>query len=117
MDSLPPETVFAAAVCEAEIRYGLARIADGHTRDALIAWMATSFEGGFPHQVLRFDRACAAVYGEIRHAREAIGKPITVEDAMIAATARTYGVRAIATRNTKDFVDCDVTLIDTWMTR
>jgi predicted nucleic acid-binding protein len=36
---------------------------------------------------------------------------------MIAATARAYGVRAIATRNTKDFADCGVTLIDPWLRR
>jgi predicted nucleic acid-binding protein len=114
--SLAPETVFTAAVCEAEIRYGLARMTDGRRRHELIARMRSFFEIGFPDQVLRFDRTCAAVYGEIRHAREAAGKPITVEDAMIAATARAYGVQAIATRNTKDFVDCGVTLIDPWLT-
>ena len=73
------------------------------------------FEIGFQDQVLRFDRTCAALYGEIRHAREAAGKPIAVEDAMIAATARAYGVRTIVTRNTNDFVDCGVALIDPWL--
>jgi len=116
VDGLAPETVFTAAICEAEIRYGLARMAQGRKRDDLIARMATFFETGFPDQVLRFDRACAAVYGEIRHAREAAGQPITVQDAMIAATARAYGVQAIATRNTKDFANCGVTLIDPWLT-
>jgi predicted nucleic acid-binding protein len=115
VDGLPPDTVFTAAVCEAEIRYGVARIPDGRRRNELIACMTMFFDTGFPDQVLRFDRACAAIYGEIRSAREASGKPITVEDAMIAATARAYGVRAIATRNTKDFADCGVTLIDPWL--
>jgi predicted nucleic acid-binding protein len=117
VSGLAPETAFTAAVCEAEIRYGLARMADGRRRDELIARMAEFFEIGFLDQVLQFDRACAAVYGEIRHGREAAGKPITVEDAMIAATARAYGVQAIATRNTKDFAGCGVTLIDPWLTR
>ena len=116
VDGLAPEVVFTAAVCEAEIRYGLARMAHGRRRDGLIVRIATFFEIGFPDQILRFDSGCAAIYGDIRHAREAAGKPITVEDAMIAATARAYGVRAIATRNTKDFMDCGVTLIDPWLT-
>jgi predicted nucleic acid-binding protein len=114
---LAPEAVFTAAVCEAEIRYGLARMADGRKREQLTTRMAEFFDTGFADQVLQFDRACAAVYGEIRYGREAAGKPITVEDAMIAATARAYGVRAIATRNTKDFADCGVTLIDPWLRR
>jgi toxin FitB len=111
---LAPETVFTASICEAEIRHGLARMPKGRKRDDLIARTATFFEVGFPHQVLRFDRVCAALYGEIRHAREAVGKPITVEDAMIAATARAYGVEAIATRNVRDFEGCGVALVDPW---
>jgi predicted nucleic acid-binding protein len=111
---LTPEIVFTAAVCEAEIRYGLARMASGRRRDELIARIAIFFDTGFRDQVLPFDRPCAALYGEIRHAREAAGKPIAVEDAMIAATALAYGVQAIATRNTKDFIDCGVPLFDPW---
>jgi len=112
---LGPDTVFTAAVCEAEIRYGLARMPGGRKRDELIARMDTFFESGFRDQVLPFDQPCATLYGAIRHAREAAGKPIEVEDAMIAATARAYGA-IIATRNTKDFADCGVPLIDPWLT-
>jgi predicted nucleic acid-binding protein len=111
---LAPDMLFTAVVCEAEIRYGLARMAVGRRRDELIARIDTFFELGFRDQVLRFDRSCAALYGEIRHARESAGKPITVEDAMIAATARAYGVAGLVTRNTKDFVGCGVELIDPW---
>jgi predicted nucleic acid-binding protein len=35
---------------------------------------------------------------------------------MIAATARAYGARTIVTRNTRDFVDCGMTLLDPWLT-
>jgi predicted nucleic acid-binding protein len=115
LDALAPEIIFTAAVCEAEIRYGLARMPVGRKRDELIARISVFFETGFQDQVLVFDRACAALYGEIRHTREAAGRPIEVEDAMIAATAQAYGA-GIATRNTKDFLDCGVPLIDPWLT-
>lgn len=114
-DSLAPDTVFTAAICEAEIRHGLARMPRGRRRDELIARVEVLFDIGFRDRVLRFDRACAAHYGDIRQAREASGKPIGAEEAMIAATARAYGVQLLATRNTKDFVDCGVSLIDPWM--
>jgi predicted nucleic acid-binding protein len=116
LSGLAPETVFTAAVCEAEIRYGLARMANERKRNDLIVRVDALFETGFQGQVLRFDRACAMAYGEVRHSRQAAGRPITVEDAMIAATARAYAVQAIATRNTKDFDGCGVTLIDPWLT-
>lgn len=88
VDGLAPETVFTAAICEAEIRYGVARMAPGRKRDDLIVRMATFFETGFPDQVLRLYCEFATVYRELRHARESFGQPITVQDAMIAATAR-----------------------------
>jgi len=112
--SLSPETVFTAAICEAEIRYGLARMPPGRKRDDLIGRVDIFFDSGFQNQILPFDRFCAALYGEIRGTREAVGKPIALEDAMIAATARAYGAEAIATRNLKDFADCGVNIVNPW---
>jgi predicted nucleic acid-binding protein len=113
--SLPPETVFTSAICEAEIRYGLARMPEGRRRNTLTANVLSFLDICFGNQVLRFDRLCAGAYGEIRHRREAAGRPISLPDAMIAATARAYGIHAIATRNIKDFADCGVPLIDPWL--
>lgn len=113
--SLASETVFTASICEAEIRYGLSRMVPGRKRDDLIGRINIFFDTGFQDQILPFDRLCAALYGAIRHAREAAGKPIEVEDAMIAATARAYGAKAIATRNTDDFRDCGVPVINPWL--
>lgn len=112
--TLVPETVFTAAVCEAEIRYGLARMPLGQRRDQLIARIEALFASGFEDQVMPFDSACAALYGQIRASREAVGKPIEVEDAMIAATARAHGA-SLATRNVSDFVDCDTIVINPWI--
>lgn len=114
VNGLAPETIFTAAICEAEIRYGLLLLPAGRRRELLIAQMAAFFDIALRDQVLRFDRACAALYGEIRSAREAAGRPISAADAMIAATVRAYGATFIATRNTRDFALCGVGLVDPW---
>lgn len=114
VNGLAPETIFTAAICEAEIRYGLLLLPAGRRRELLIAQMAAFFDHALRDQVLRFDRACAALYGEIRSARQAAGRPISAADAMIAATARAYGATFIATRNTRDFALCGVVLVDPW---
>ena len=108
-----PESLFTAAICEAEIHYGLARLPAGRRRDDLETRVATFLATGFAARILRFDSACAALYGKIRARREAAGRPISVEDAMIAATARAYGA-IIATRNLTDFRECDVDLVNPW---
>jgi predicted nucleic acid-binding protein len=111
---LAPDSVFAAAICEAGIRYGLARVPAGRRRDDLVKRIDLFLAAGFGDQILPLDRACARHYGEIRHAREAADAPISVKDAMTAATARGHGA-TIATRSVKDFAACGVPLIDPWV--
>jgi toxin FitB len=109
----PPQTLFTASVCEAEIHYGLAQLPPGRRRNELagrlVAFLATAFAG----RILAFDSAAAAHYGPIRASRSAAGKPIAALDAMIAATACAYGV-AVATRNAGDFAGCGVRVVDPW---
>ena len=115
VNGLAPETIFTAAICEAEIHDGLIRLPAGRRRDLPIAQLVAFFEDARRDLVLRFDRVCAALCGEVCSARDAAGRPISAQDAMIAATARAYGVSATVTRNTKDFELCGVALVDPWM--
>ena len=86
VNGLVSESVFTAAICEAEIHYGLYRLPTGRRREWLIAQMAAFFDNALRGRVLRFDRACATHYGEVRSGREAAGRPVSAQDAMIAAT-------------------------------
>jgi len=97
----------------AEIQYGLARMPAGRRRDDLTARVAALLEIAFPNEILPFGGECAVHYGEIRAYREAAGEPITVEDAMIAATAQAHGA-VLATRNLADFEDTGIQLVNPW---
>ena len=109
----PSRSVFTASVCEAEIRYGLALMPVGRRRNERASRMIALLAAVFADRILAFDSAAAALYGAIRAAREATGEPISVEDAMIAATARAYSL-AIVTRNEVDFGGCGVRIINPW---
>jgi toxin FitB len=108
------DELFTSSVCEAEIRYGLARMPTGRRREDLTARIATFLIEAFPGRILPFDTGCAAIYGEIRASREAAGRPITVEDAMIAAAARAHGA-ILVTRNLADFDGAGIELINPWL--
>ena len=55
----------------------------------------------------------AAYYGEIASAREEQGSPISMADAQIAAICRRFAA-CLVTRNTKDFIDTGITLLNPW---
>jgi len=65
------------------------------------------------YTVLSFDFKLCQIWGEIRAARRSIGKPISPQDAWIAATALHYDI-PLVTHNPKDFVDIsDLNIITT----
>jgi toxin FitB len=67
----------------------------------------------FDDQILPFDHVAAEHYAEISATREAGGRPMSMADAQIAATCRRFGA-PLATRNTKDFADTGVMVLDPW---
>ena len=109
----PGEELFTASLCEAEIRYGIARLPTGRRRDGLDAAFRAFVARGFSGRILAFDSACAEGYATVRTRREAAGLPISIPDALIAGTALAHGV-TVATRNLADFAGCGVQIIDPW---
>lgn len=110
----PLEQLYATAISEAEILYGLNLLVDGPRREALRRAVLTMFGALFAGRVLPFDRAAAAEYGAWAGDRRRAGRPAGMADLQIASIARARGAQAIVTRNTKDFEGCGVTLVDPW---
>ena len=109
----PASQLFTTCITEAEIRYGIARMPEGQKRSRLAAAVDGIFGIDLAGRVLPFDSDAARAYAGIVSRRERAGRPISQFDAQIAAIARAHGAE-IATRNTLDFKDCDVGLIDPW---
>lgn len=111
----PRGELFTTSINEGELRYGIAILPTGKRR-AQLAGMADEFLiAVFAGRILAFDRAAAAGFSEIGARRRQAGHPITPLDCQIAAIARSHGA-ALATRNTRDFRDCGVRVINPWET-
>lgn len=98
----------------AEIEYGIERLPDGKRRAELRAAAERTFTA-FTDRVLAFDQAAAQRYGRILAERERSGRPIQTFDAQIAAICLARGL-PLATRNTTDFDDLGLVLINPWIT-
>ena len=104
--------LYTTAVTVAEIRYGIARLPDGRRKHDLHQ-AANEIFAAFPRQVLPFDLAAATACADVVAGRETGGNPISGFDGQIAGICRSQAA-TLATRNTKDFVDTGVALIDPW---
>jgi len=102
LDSLPASDVWISAVTVAEIQLGLALLPNGKRRRLLAEMAEQMFLEDFSGRCLPFDFEAAKDYALIVAERNRPGSPVSVEDAQIAAIARTGGL-TLATRNIKDF--------------
>ncbi len=113
LDSLEVSEVGTTAVTAAELQHGVARLPDGHRRRELSAVIQGILTEDFHGRVLPFDERASVRYADVVTGRERTGRPIGVADAQIAAICRDSGA-ILATRNTADFEETGIELINPW---
>lgn len=113
LDGQLAETLFISAITRAEIELGIALLPDGQRKQKIAAAAQRMFVE-FSDRTLSFGETAAIQYGQLVAAHTQNGRPLTVEDAQIAAIALANGLR-VATRNEKDFANIpDLTVINPW---
>ncbi len=114
LDEQPAGEVYTSAISRAEIELGLLLMSPGHRQEALSQAARAMFAEDFARRCLPFDEDAARHYARIVSARTRAGRPISVEDAQIAAIALAHRM-PLATRNTADFelID-DLEVVNPW---
>jgi hypothetical protein len=110
----PSSLLFTTTISLAEILYGIELLPHGKRRSGLLLVTENMFPKLFAERVLTFDEAAARVFAPIAVHRRSTGRPITLFDAQIAAIAKANGA-ALATRNTADFEQCGVGVVNPWV--
>jgi toxin FitB len=113
LDSLPAAEVATTAITSAELLYGVARLPKGRRRAALAEAIDALINEDFRDRVQPFDGLAAEQYATVVVGREKKGRPISTADAQIAAICRVHSA-GLATRNTGDFTDTGIDLINPW---
>ncbi|WP_273525383.1 type II toxin-antitoxin system VapC family toxin [Mailhella massiliensis] len=107
---ITPSKMFVSVISIMELRMGILSLARKDTRqaDVLSRWLDTLVLPTFSGRILSVDLAvanqCAALH---------VPDPRSDRDALIAATAIVHGF-TVVTRNTKDFRETGVSLINPW---
>lgn len=103
--------LFLSAITIGEIEHGLRILPVGKRRLDLSERFEQFISKAFAERVLAYDDAAARIYGDVMGLRKEQGRPMSVPDGQIAAIARS-GDMAIATRNTSDFEECGVDVVN-----
>jgi len=93
---------YVSAVTKAEIFLGIRLLPKGKRQERLTEAAEKMFAQEFVSRCLPFDEKAADLYAQIVAERTRIGKPVSTEDAQIAAIAMAFGLDLV-TRNIKDF--------------
>lgn len=105
--------VFITTITQAEILDGVEMLPVGKRRSRLHAAVERMLVDEFSERILVFDGESARVYPKIVTKRVRLGRPISQFDALIAAICQSRNA-TIATRNTSDFEDCGLTIVNPW---
>lgn len=113
LDVQAPETLYITAINLAELAAGIAVLPVGRKRTALQHALDQRMMPLFEGRILHFDAKSAQVFANLSAKLQAMGSTMSFADCAIAAVAMANGF-ALATRNTRDFKNTGISLIDPW---
>jgi predicted nucleic acid-binding protein len=96
-----------------EFRKGITTLPDSRKRSRLEDWLANEIIPVFGDRILPVTTAIAQKWGALAGMRQLRGRPLSMADGLIAATALEHGL-VLVTRNVRDFDDLGVELFSPW---
>lgn len=106
----PRRTLYVSVLTLGEIRKGIAKMPASPRREALDNWLAQDLPVYFSGRLLPLDADTADAWGQLC-AR--VQRPLPAIDGLLAATAIRHGM-SLVTRNTRDFEDLGLPVINPW---
>lgn len=100
-------------ITEAELRHGLLLLPAGRKKTRLGTALTALLSQDFAGRIIAFDSAASAYYADIMVLRSKAGRPLQVQDAMIAACCLAH-VSTLVTRNVGDFEGFGLTMFNPW---
>ena len=96
-----------------EIRKGVAGLPQGKRRTQLETWLALELPARFAGRIVPIDAAIADRWGVIAAEAQRRGKPLSVIDGLLAATALHRNLTVVS-RNARDYTTAPVQVLNPW---
>lgn len=113
IDAQTVETLYLSAITVAELRFGLATMAEGKRRTIYQERLEKEVLPTFAGRVLPFDLDASQAYADLMARARAAGKAIGKADGYIAATATASGLM-VATRDIGPFEAAGLKIVNPW---
>lgn len=114
--SVADETLLHLSVLTlGEIRKGIAGLPQSARRSQLESWLEVDLQARFSGRVLPVSAAIADRWGVLAAESNRKGRPLSVIDGLLAATALQFNF-TIVSRNVNDFADTRVPVVNPWET-
>jgi len=110
----PLETLYTSAVVMAEIRFGIELVLDANRRAELNDWLSHKLRPLFGQRVLAISEDVMLKWRLLVEQGRKTGHTFSQPDLIIAATALEHGL-TIVTRNTADYQQARVAVVNPWL--
>lgn len=105
--------LFLSVVTLGELRKGITVMPASIRKSQLERWLRDDLLHRFEGRVLPLTPAVAERWGVLEGQRQLSGRPLSVPDAQIAATALEHGL-TLVTRNVRDFAGLGAEIVNPW---
>ena len=105
--------IYLSVLTLGEIRKGAAGLANGKRRTHLETWLKVELQTRFSGRILPIDAAIADRWGFLAAEAKRKGKPLSIIDGFLAATALHHNLTVVS-RNANDFKNTPAQVLNPW---
>jgi|SRR5579862_1377737 len=114
LDKQEASALYITTITIAEIAYGINALPNNNRKKSLEYAFNKVIQTAFKHRILNFDEPSSHEYGKLMGRRKNLGRPMSILDGQIAAMTLSQEA-TLATKNIRDFSDCDFDLINPFL--
>jgi len=113
LEAADPDSLYVSVLTIGEIRWGVELLPPSKRRSHLEQWLDRDLPEWFEGRVLPVDQSIAERWGLLRAEAQKKGRPLSVIDALLAATALQHQLTLVS-RNVSDFSIIGLEVLNPW---